>query len=589
MDSIKINIFYGIIFVSTTINSISRLLLYDNEQEETLHLANISKIRNRAKINFLDRMKERIELFLEKRKQKSSYLIWLIFDCLLASYFLVNFIMYGFCDKNLISKFERHNLIMDYYRSYRLSRMANRISAIVLIETYLLRIRNSRRCMSEKYYQKHHHERIQQTIAYFARLKLTLRAWLYILGLTDAVESRDKVYFKESRSSSQGSSCELVQGDKVRCKVSEASNNYHHIIMPDKKAKQRSQSLANLSYNRYNHMHGIFSDVKFANTLDMNLGATNPSVNQLFVFNDDFREINYQLKFPKKPGKNGPFHILDMVTLRLLTYIIMGSLSITTISTLISVYYSVSIELIVCNNSWIVFVEKRLFHYVLLGTVLTHCALILVDIVVFILGCFVCYNKMEHTIEFIEKVVRLHASHNQSEKISTLNVHCTNIATEKTSNKRHLSIGQVRNFIDFKENKREKTTENRFLRHHINKIGVNKIDSIDLSRDIDKLIRMMIELRRNLDELKRHFTIYFHMELVFKMPCIMMTIATIIKVRDLDYLHLNGIMFLSINYWLPIILSYFGAALIHNKVMISQLYLTKNSLLSYYNCHHYNS
>lgn len=38
----------------------------------------------------------------------------------------------------------------------------------------------------------------------------------------------------------------------------------------------------------------------------------------LFYFDDDYRRINYQLKFPKQLLKNGGSHIVDRGTLRIL-------------------------------------------------------------------------------------------------------------------------------------------------------------------------------------------------------------------------------------------------------------------------------
>lgn len=48
---------------------------------------------------------------------------------------------------------------------------------------------------------------------------------------------------------------------------------------------------------------------------------------KLFDFQNDYREINYQLKIPSQLFRNGSPHKMDLMTLRLLSYVVfIGSL-----------------------------------------------------------------------------------------------------------------------------------------------------------------------------------------------------------------------------------------------------------------------
>lgn len=81
--------------------------------------------------------------------------------------------------------------------------MMNKIGAILYIGFFSFRIRNKFRNMSSKSY----HRQTDETVTYISHLKLTVRAWLYIMGLTDAVKSRDKVYYARNRCSSELERC----------------------------------------------------------------------------------------------------------------------------------------------------------------------------------------------------------------------------------------------------------------------------------------------------------------------------------------------------------------------------------------------
>lgn len=553
--------FKRIIFICTFINS-SLKILSDDEEEEPVHRPDVANKQNGIMEKFLYRIMGRIKLFLRVRHQKPIYLIWLIFDFFLGFYYLLNSMVYAYGNKDFIVMLEQQNLTRDYYINYRFSLMGNRITTLVLIETYFLRIRNLSIAMRNKY-RHGQHDMVEETMTYFANLKLTLRAWLYILGATDQVRSRDKVYYRKIATKQNLPKFQsLTSPSPVQCELSERRNvsPFNHDSIELNNVNRISQSLGS----------EIHADAEIP---DSCLHNSRETIHKrgLFEFGDDFQEINYQLQFPKKLFKNGNPHLLDKAALRILFYISFFIPFIVVGSMIITLRYSLAIELNGCHNSTEIFLKKHLFRYILMLVALANCAIQVADIGTFILCCFVCCNKLKHTMKFISKVVKLHECHNYWKKTYasiTSSAYYNNIKRNTSKNGSIKSIIVVKNAIGNKENKKEPQNDRLIGQDAEPVLKEDGIDLIDLSMNIDKLIKMIIETRSDLDELKRHFTIYLHLEFIFKMPCIVLTVAYILKMPELDELHIVMMFFISVCYWLPIMVTCYNVSLIHSEVTV---------------------
>lgn len=92
----------------------------------------------------------------------------------------------------------------------------------------------------------------------------------------------------------------------------------------------------------------------------------------------------------------------------------------------------------------------------------------------------------------------------------------------------------IKNFINDKEAKTDSRIGRNRLKSADTIINEDVTILIDLSKNIDRLIGIIIELQSDFHHLKQSLTIYLNFELIFKMPCVMLTIASITKMPDLD-------------------------------------------------------
>lgn len=564
MDSIKINIFLPILFTVTVINSSVNLLLDNSEDKEENKQRTIQQYDSELlmKHRSIHKMINRIRLFLKIRQQKPVYLIWLTIDFCLGFYLLFDLMVYGFGSDSLILRLEGLNLTLNLFAYYTYFRMVSKILAVLLMETYYMRLRNISRCMS----LRHRHRNYDVSATYLACLNLTLRAWLYIMGLIKVVESRDKVYREKIKYSNhlESNISKIVTRDSKNSKGSENKIIFmqRHLI----EVKQKGPFLG----RRYNyHFCDFCSKSAYSNTND--LEETNYE-KELFDFNDDFREINYQLKFPKILLKNGTPHIMDLKTLRFLLFWFLASLLAVVVGDVLLARASFLVEYHGCHNSMKIFLGHRVVPYGLAVIATSICVHQMTDIGKFILECLVCYTKAKHTLNFALHITKLYWYHRKQTTTtfgtpSTYETKCKNYNNNVDYNYEVSPLVAGKTAINCDRIDKKVINVTYFRQSMTNRmLDKERKNLIDLSRNIDKLIRMISELRSEFDQLKLHFTVYLNLEIICKMPCIMLTLATLMIISDLDYLQLQAIHLVFVGYWLPVILATYTAALIHHKV-----------------------
>lgn len=539
--------FWHLIFICTTVSSSVNLLWDNDDEEEAAQLSdNQNKPKPKAKI-LIDRMRNRIKLFLKVRHQKPWYLIWLVVDFSTGFFLLYNSIIYGFFSETLISRFEERHIIIDIFEYYRFSRMIHKIGTLLLIEIYFFRIRSIKRNISSK---NRRFEMIDETMTYFACLNLTLRAWLYIMGLTDAVQYRDRIHCADIKCSTHAD-CEAAIGRPTECKATDEKTNkfYHFQHIKSARVEERRQS-SRRSHRHY--YHGIGYKLRTAHAI--NSREIIPK-RDLFGFDDDFEEINYQLKFPKQLLRKGSPHIMDLKTMRILLYLATCGTFIILLSFATLVRASVVVEFSHNQYSIILFLKKRLVPYSLSAVAIIILVLQFLDVSKFVLDCMVCYSKANHTFNLASQLIRLHYRHRKQIMNVFMIPRISNTSTTKNNQTKHnykidLCVGNV--------------SEN----GQIGRQSPNECYRVSDNRKIDRLIMMIMELRSDFDHLKEYFNIYLNLELICKMPCVMLAIATFIQMPDLDNVQFQVLCVVFHAYSLPILYISYCAALIHSKVSI---------------------
>lgn len=518
-------------------------LLFDVEEYEKTTQKSVSE--NMPKL--IDRIRNRIELFLKIKQQNCIYLICLILDLIMAIYALITAIVYGFGTESQILRMEQQNLIGDGYVHYKYSTMANRIATILILEIYLMRIININRIIKNPH---RHNNLISKTTTYIWSLKLTPRAWLYIMGLTDKVRCKDKVHWRKQckltgKNTSSLFKLHLIEHDRVK-----QERQY-----PDEDYNAASTDLASSDSNDSRRKNGE---------------------KELFDFTDDFREINYQLKFPKQLLKYGKVHKIDLMTMRILCYTAVGGTSVVLSAVVVLLRNSFLIEFTDYNGTLMSYVQNRLFTYLSTYITIANVVFQMVDMGKFVFDCAVCNKKAEHTLNFATNLIKLYWDHRKRTNSIRFSIISDKTKIEKNNlpdsynistctDVRRVSMLEVNPFstcgIDGNSQNIEQTCST------VNSMTKKEdTDSIDFSDNIDRLIRMIIELRSDLDQLKSYYTIYLHMELISKIPCVILTIASIMKTEDLSGIELQAIYMVFAFYCTPIMLISSVAALVHTKV-----------------------
>lgn len=549
MDSIKFNVFQHFIFVLVFLNNSSLFPLDENDNDT----APQSENDNKPSQKLLDRMRDRIALYLKIKRQKHTYLIWLLFDFSVGFILLFRVLQYGFGSDELILRMNQLNSMGDIFLYYRYSRMINKVLALLVFETYSIRFRNIRKTMVARNLSGHN-DFIAETVTYLNSLKLTLRAWLYIMGLTDVVHCKDKVHYKRYKCSgrldvSDGKYMKIDRSNLCILSKCELERNLYgcDLVEPMGIGSKASNLHKKLAHS-----------------------TTLETETELFNFDDDFREINYQLKIPNELSKTGTTHKMDMVTLRLMSYIANGFTLFMMLQATVFARASIFIELYNCHCSLILFLNQRLIPYMLFVFAVFSCLSCSLDLGKFLVDCVVCCNKAEHTVIFALKLVQLYWCHRkQGRSIVKMGKFRAN-----TRGKNYDAVEEEKSPTDIDiifngETKRKSLEEESLKRANQlvdSMIEKNEQNLIDLSKKIDRLIKMIMALRWNLDDLKKSYTFYLHMELIFRMPCVMLTVAELMKLKNLDGLQLQVIHCLFASYWIPLAMVSFFAALIHVKV-----------------------
>lgn len=562
MDSIRINIFSILTFCSSTVNG-SLNLLSDKKEKRTPRQSGPHKRK------LIDRVGDRIEFFLNVKQRKRRYLIWVALDLFSGFFFIVNSILCGFGDDSLILKWQQWDLMTDSFRLFRYSRMLHKILVILLIETYVFRVR----FIIENMSTNHRRRQYDEIVTYFASFKLTLRAILYIYGLTDAVQCKDKLHL-----------------DKSKCFNRKDSNDHGKYTFKVAKNETSNKKTSNMFHQRHVELNDTkqqrqYSDGSYSEDFScFNAKSTNSSTNYLvrtqyekglFNFDDGFREINYQLKFPKQLVKNGTVHLIEIATFKLFvrfcltgTFVLFCVLGLLASIILLVEYHN-------CHNSIITFLEKRLFHFSLASYCIFILTSQLVDIGLFLCSCAVCHNKAMYTLNCVKRTLTDLYRYNRKQTdifISTTAIHRRN-ARRNAGMFYNYSVEPLivieNKVFDDDRIVRKALTENHAPQSVNAMINRNKTENlVDFSKHLDTLVAMIMELRSGFDQLKQDFTLYFNLELIFKMPCVMFTVATLITMPDLDDLQYTAILLIFPGYWIPIVYICFSVALIHNKVTI---------------------
>lgn len=559
MDSVKFNVFTFIIFVTSVINSSSNLLFDDEEKA-------IPQSIRKNKPNLLYEIRHWIDLFLRIKRRKPTYLIWLLIDFSVGFYLISNSAVYGFGSRSLILHLENKNLITNILKYYQYSLTGNRVMSILLIETYLNRIRYIMRSMSVK--NSHQQKNlIDETTSYFANLNLTLRAWLHIMDFTDQVRCKDAVHCYEINSCTtpdEKSKIKVPLTSKSRrgttCTVSNEEPSYNGDYNDFGEVGHKGPPPHNSFYQ--NHCRCIRSYCS---------EKTNKG-EELFNYEDEFKEINYQLKFPKQLLRNGTPHKVNMLQMRLLCNLNNGTIVFIVILSIIFARAMILMEYNKCNDSFLLFVSKRFFPLsLLIGTVI-NLTFQMIDVARFIIDCILCYNKADITLKFTQRTIQLYRCHR--ERVDSLIVS----GTYKTYRKAN---------YNYDSNNKQTAVNNVILNNEINRKSLDRRQfastSIEqehtrlseLSMNIDRLIRMITELRSDLNQLKRFFTIYLHLELVFKIPCVIYTVATLMRLPYLTSLELQVLFISFLGFALPIIMICYSTALIESQVNITSMHANR--------------
>lgn len=532
MDSIRFNLFQHLILVVIFINSSTNFLI----DEEV-----IRQCESSSKSDPISRIRARLDLFLKIKRLNIVYLIWLVLDLCLAIYSFFNAMTYGIGSVSFISLMEQHNLITDRFIDYKCSRTLNRVMAILLFETYVIRIIDISRLMSWKNRYKHNNL-ISATATYFDCLKLTLRAWLFILGFTDKVQSRDKVHQEKIKRLAHLNRCHIDIAPLTPHKLNSVSQGNIRGLSHDQSIKPQDHSGMKRKYPTFNQDHHyIKTEIMYTFSNDSKNAIYEE---QLFNFDNDFHEINYQLTFPKELLKTGTPHKLDLNTLKIITYLGTGSTVLAFSCIFILVRLTLLTELESCHNSLMIFFTRRLSTYSFFLITITNIGFQMTDVVKFVLDCTACYNKAKYTMNFTTKLSQLYCiQRNYISAKSTKIRSVVNIKSQHSKDAFYL-------------------TDSMIVRENSNLIY--------LSKKVDKLTRMIIELRSDLDQLKQFFTIYMHLELLCKIPCVMLTVATLTRYADLEDFQLHLVYIIFAGFWLPIVSASLNAALIHAKVVYTR-------------------
>lgn len=528
MDLIKYNLFHPLVLSCAFING-SVNLLSDQEVGITSRRSDNQDEQKLMGRNFVDRTKDRIDSFLKVRQKKSWYLLWLIADWLCISYLIVNSGICGFGNERLKLDWRRWNLMTDPFMLYRYSQTLHRIVAILLIEAFIFRVKYLSRSMSKNY----RHRQYDEIMTYFESFKLTLRATLYVVGLTDAVRCRDKLYRR-----------------KYPSQVAS-----HPLHLKSNCIKHRRD----YCYESYN---GNLCSINQSESTSSS--SNNRREKRLFNFDDDFHEINYQLKFPKQLLKNGNIHLLDMATVRFLSHwcvfghVLVIALEVAACRVGASVIYSNF------QGSLEIFLKQHLISYFfgfITVMILLHQFF---DCAPFIINCLVCYNKAKYTVKFAKRF----------NELCWYNKKITSSFTT-TQNTRRSSITFHNYDIVGNGVFNDRTLIRKSLLEKHGCYAVNFVIEGDeteystyLAEQIDTLIRMIIEVRSDLDQLKKSFGLYLNLELIFKMPCLMLLLATRIKMTDLDDLQILMIYIMFPCFWCPILYISYIVGILHCKVSI---------------------
>lgn len=523
MDSFKFNIFQHIILVSIFINSSLNLLTSDSGgRNRTTNQPEIDFELNSRKQQFFEfRMKARIKSFLKLRQQKPKYLVWVVFDLFLGFYLMFNMIIYGFGSETFISRLKEKIMFEDLFACYRFKRMINKVAGILLIETYLFRCKHIWRDM----HMQKRHQHLDLSVTYLNCLKLTLRAWLYILGLTNGVHCKDKLHRRIAKCCAQDDTCGR------RAIMSSA-------MKIDASGLDSLNSQLNKS-KRINYKK------------------------ELFVYDHDFREINYQLESPFPHLKNGSPHVMDMVTLRFSSYGVLVCTWTAFFTFSIALWYSLLCEIHKCHDSIILYFEHRFFSHLLM---LISCIIILFqyqEISMFMIDCFIFYSKARHTRSFASQLID--RSHRKSARSCvTLSMHRRSLRNE----------GTIENYMPSRNNSTDR--EVRIYQYRCKSADTiadeDKANLVDLSKDMDRLISMIVALRSDFDQMRRHFTFDLNLGLVFKMPCVILTLSSLLTMADLKSLEDQLIHLVLLGYLTPILYITLIAGSIHSKVIIIRFF-----------------
>lgn len=514
------------IFIVTFVNNSAHFLIAADDKNTLPQY----HTENKQKRKFLTKIINRVDTYLKIRRHKRLYLIWMILDFAVGLFMLFHVSLYGFGSENFISRMKQLNWTSDPFLFYRYSRTMNKVSALLVIEIYSIRLRNISYNIAKK-------DLTAETATYLTSLNLSLRAWLYILGLTDVVHRRDRLHYK-----------------KTQCSV--------HLDISESKVLEKRSNVCVVSYEktgRLAHRHR-FDPVKIVANAHPSISFSNDTeeknsdittTEELFNFDADFREINYQFEFPKELLDTGNPHKMNLATLRQLSYINIFVTLFIVADGFIFTRASLMIELNNCQNSITVFLNQRLYAYCLMFSAIFANVVGSVNLCKLIMDCLTCRIRAKNTVTFASDMVDLYWNERKQRSLDIISI---------IRKRKHDSSNEpfATTFVN------NNSKQDSLLVDTM--IETSRKNSDDSYKKIDKLIKMIRELRANLDQLKSNYAFCLHMELIFRMPCVMLTIAEVMKLKDLDTLQLQVVYCMFTGYCIPIAIVGYAAALIHAQV-----------------------